>query len=121
MIEFTLDRPAGKVTIQIPASVRDWELYSGKGAANAARSMTAALKRSFRAFPPLLRDYSIAEALGRAARIEGGIDKAMDKYADLGAADTEPRNHAHQALIDFAKAHCIGSTADYCPEFGDCL
>jgi hypothetical protein len=123
MTEYTLDRPTGKVTIHIPTSASDWELYSTmKGVGKAARGMTAALKRSFKAFPKLLAEgYPIPQALGRASRCEGGFDQAMDKYAEFGASDTEPRNNGHQALIDFAKAHCLGSTDGYHSEFGDWL
>lgn len=108
--------------IRIPTTARDWELYIGRGAANAARALTAALKRSMEAFPKFLAEgHTVAEALGKAARIPRGFDAAQDKYAEHGAADTEPRNHGHQALIDYAKAHLFGDTSGYHPEFGDWL
>lgn len=122
METYTLDRPRGPVEIRIPTTARDWELYSGRGAANAARGLTAALKRSMKAFPKFLAEgYPVAEALGKACRCEGGFDQAQDRFADHGAADTEPRNHGHQALIDYAKAHLFGSTDGYMPELGDWL
>jgi len=112
MIDFELDRPAGKVTIRIPESARDWELYSDEpGAARAARGMTAALKRSFAAFPKLLAEgHTAPAALNGAARIKGGIRDAMGKYADLGASDSEPRNHAYDAMERFVCAYLFGAS-----------
>lgn len=122
MEKYKLDRPSGAVEIRIPTTAQEWELYSGRGSANAARALTAALKRSMRAFPKFLAEgHPVAEALGKACRCKGGFDEAQDKYASLGAADTEPRNHGHQALIDYAKAHLFGRTDSYMPELGDWL
>ena len=110
--------------IQIPDTARDWELFTSEpGAAKAAREMTAALKRSIRAFDKLMgkSGEGIAKDLANAAAIPDGIDKVREKHVELGACDTEPRNHAHQALIDYAKLKVFGSTQGYHPEFGDWL
>jgi len=122
MIDYTIKRAGGEVTIRIPETARDWELYSGRDAANAARGLTAALKRSFEAFPKFLAEgHTVPEALGKASRCKGGFDEAQDRFAKQGAADSEPRYHGHQALIDFAKAHLFGHTDGYMPELGDWL
>ena len=116
--------------IQIPDTARDWEIYtSERGAAKAARELTAALKRTLRAIPtfiaedmtkahPVGEDHGIAKQLANAAAMPDGINAAMEQYRDLGAQDTEPRGHRDQALIDFAKLKVFGTTAGYHPELG---
>jgi len=71
--------------------------------------MTAALKRSFAAFPKLLAGKTVNEALNAAAAIPTGISAAMFKYEDFGAGDTEPRNHAYDAMERFVRAHLFGT------------
>lgn len=110
--------------IQIPASARDWELYSSMaGSAKAARGMTAALKRSLDYFEKNMgkSGEGIGKDVALAADIPKGINEAMRKHSSFGALDTEPRYHAHQALIDFAKLKVFGTTQGYYPEFGDWL
>lgn len=81
-------------TKQIPHRVSQWELYRGmKGASEAARKLTSALKRAEKDVRKGLRQArSNQEAntlVGKAFREH--VEPVMDAYADQGAADTEPR------------------------------
>jgi len=112
MQTYVIERPRGPVEIEIPETARDWELYTDmRGSTNAARGMVAALKRSFAAFPKLLAEgHQVNDALNAAACIRGGISEAMERFADHEAADTEPRNHAYDAMERFVLAHLFGTS-----------
>jgi hypothetical protein len=110
--------------IQIPETARDWELFTSmSGSAKAARELTGALKRTLNAFDDLMgkSGEGIAKDLANAAASPDCINDAMAKHRKLGAQDTEPRYHAHQALIDYAKLKIFGNTQGYHPELGDWL
>ena len=83
-----------------PVTARDWQLYSGTGAAQAARALTSALKRARKAAKPALE---VARDSKEVVRILAAVYKeylypVMVKYRDLGATDTEPRGVAKDAL-----------------------
>lgn len=86
MEEVTLKFKVEKeVTLNLPTTAEEWELYSSKkGAANAARGMTAALKKAIQ-----------APTKDKAREIMRG---AMNKFAEFGASDTEPRMCAERYL-----------------------
>lgn len=123
METYTIKTKHRELKVEIPTTDMDWELYTSmSGSGRAARSLTAALKRSLRAVPKLVGEgMTVPEALGQAKRIPDGFDAAQGKYAEFGAADTEPNYYGNQALIDLGKLLVFGSTDDYHPELGDWL
>ena len=108
---------------QIPSTKEEWQLYSTmKGAGEAARKLTGALKRALNGFS---REYGktnhgmsnrgAGTLIGKL--FEQHIRPVMNEYASYGASDTEPREAASQAIVDHAK-RCLGITS-YTPELGD--
>lgn len=76
---------APEAIVKIPTDAAAWQLYSDMpGAAGAARALTAALKRALRASD---REEAIKV-----------MREAMDKRAQFGASDTEPRCVAERCL-----------------------
>lgn len=76
--------------IRVPSSADDWELFTASMPCNkAANALTAALCKAL-AF--VGKGMSVDEAMHKY------MDPVMDKYADCGAADSEPRYHAVSCL-----------------------
>jgi len=80
-------------TRTLPTSASDWQLYSRKGSANAARALTAALKRAEKkARKALDRTHGDKNAANVMSKIFNEVMyPVMDKHASVGASDTEPR------------------------------
>ena len=83
----------------LPKTASDWQLYTSKpGAGVAARSLTAALGR-------LLKEANTHKAEGYiptrhtvGALIQKHLAPVMDRYAEFGATDTEPRCVAYDTV-----------------------
>lgn len=88
-----------------PTSASDWQLYSSKGSANAARALTAALKRTEKkARKALDRTHGDQNAANVMDKIFAEtMYPVMDKFANNGAADTEPRTVAKMYLDKVAE------------------
>jgi hypothetical protein len=87
----------GTLTVNVPSTVDDWQLYHGvKGASQAASALTAALVRAMKT---LVKDGS-ADAESACWKL---VYPVCNKHADTGAADTEPGYVAQGALRRFQK------------------
>lgn len=107
--------------IEIPQTATDWELYGDAGACDAARALTTRLRGTLRAASDLFRckgvtERNVASLLAEAEK-ETGLWGLMLHYRKMGASDTEPRYHAGQALVDFAKRE-LGCEGEYREDFG---
>ena len=81
------------VTVDIPATASDWELYVGQpGAEEAAQALYQAVCALITA-TPLGCD---ATTLYRA--VQAHLDPVMLRHDALGACDTEPRYHLRRTL-----------------------
>lgn len=69
------------ITVNVPDTARDWELYNLPGAGRAAKSLAAAVRKVF-------RDKTASDNLYQSVKTH--VFPVMSKYADLGAYDTEP-------------------------------
>lgn len=90
----TVKIPA-KVSVPVPNTADEWELYGSMKCGPASRALTAALKKSLQAFA---KDPSI----GQYAALGPWYD-AANKYADFGAGDSEPVYHAQKAMQRLAE------------------
>ena len=73
-------------SVKVNMTAEDWELYIGRrGVAGAAAAINRAIEKSVK----LGLDRSDTET---------AVHVVMDKYEDLGAADTEPRYHLQELL-----------------------
>jgi 6-phosphogluconate dehydrogenase (decarboxylating) len=98
--------------VQIPTTGGDWQLYTTSMACGkAARSLTAALKRSIRSFDRMTKDRSVVNALADAYYCESGIYEKMDELSGYGAADSEPRWVAQNALEEYAALRVYGDAS----------
>jgi len=70
--------------VSIPVDAKAWELFDLPGAENAAKRLTAALRRAIN-----------AETQAEAIEI---MEEALDADEDFGAADSEPRAEAKHCL-----------------------
>jgi hypothetical protein len=110
--------------IEIPQSARDWELYSSKkGSADAAKALTTRLKGTLCVASDLFRtrgvtEKNVATLLAEAVKMTGFYELMCS--VGFGASDTEPRYHAGQALVDFAK-RVLECEGEYRPDFADQL
>lgn len=84
----------------LPTSASDWQLYSKAGSANAARALTAALKRAEKkARKVLAKTHGDRNAANVMAKIfDEVMYPVMGKFASVGASDTEPRVTAKMYL-----------------------
>jgi hypothetical protein len=77
-----------------PKTADDWDLYTASMACGtAARGLTAALKRTIKKVESMtMAQVKKAGGLNAAIQIAHAehMAPAMDKYAEYGAADTEP-------------------------------
>ena len=81
--------------IEIPSTVDGWALYDIQGADLAAAKLTAAIKVS-------IDELGRSRDMRQAWQVAGGIEGAMVDQQEYGAADTEPRDVAYGALLDYA-------------------
>lgn len=104
--------------IEIPMTADDWQLFTRmKGSAKAAKELTAVLKKAFVKFDEMIADdEDVEEALAAAGGMVGSV---MDRYARLGATDTESRGVAAQVLVDYAKLRLLGSLDETRYDWGD--
>lgn len=97
-----------------PRSAEDWQLYTNmEGVGVAARALTGALTRAKRLLHETFRDLKKVPRMGNAFKIglEKAVNKALnlvvypvqDQFAHYGAADTDPRTIAWDALWQYAK------------------
>ncbi len=108
--------------VRIPTSARDWELYTvSQNCGAAAKACTSALRKGVarvkREGKKVRTVEAMAKVIGDAFRTT--VDPVLSEWSSFGAADTEPRNHAYQALIDAGK-QLLGIT-EHCPELGNWL
>ena len=85
--------------VAIPGTGEEWGLFvSSMRCGNAARSLTAAMKRALKTFEQVAPKEGPREASRAAYSVWEG---ASEKYADFGSMDTEPRWHARDAIRRF--------------------
>ena len=122
----TLTLPQGDLT-GIPTTSAEWQLYCGvRGAGNAARGMTVALNRSIREFAKLIKARKGATISPTIKEIEKALadaykahlDKAENKYASQGAADSEPIFVGRHNLLRAASLVLYGDTDTLRDEHG---
>ena len=84
------------IEIKVPESAEEWELYTNSmRCGKAARSLTAALKKSMRLF---IKDTSISQYDALKP-----FFAAANKWADYGTSDSEPVHHAERAMRRLAE------------------
>ena len=121
MILTDLDRTQDMTTQTAPKTVSDWQLYSGmKGASEAARKLTSALKRTEKA---VRKDLLAAERAGETdTAVAGSIMykhysaifvPVQHTYASQGAYDTEPRTVAKCYLEKVAEDYGFYGYIDF--------
>lgn len=106
---------SNKKVIQIPKTAGDWELYQKDGRSNlAAANLTKRLLTCFKLIEKYVgKGDGVVEAAAKAGK---RMRETMEKYAHVGATDTEPRVTAGFAFRDFVAARydvsLMGSTAE---------
>ena len=94
-----------EISIRIPVTALDWEIYSRSGCGLSARRLTGALKRSFAEF---IRVFKSTKDLNKAILAADGVHaEARNARSNTiyGSCDTEPRYQAQQVICDFARAY----------------
>ena len=91
--------------MKFPTTASEWQLYSGmKGSANAARALTAALRKA--AIQARVRCAACTRVEGVRTVLselyDKGIEPVMLKHSKVGAYDTEPRTVAKEYLNGIA-------------------
>lgn len=100
------------------------QLYSDEPTAKtAAREISAAVVVASSTIRRSIREQRI-ESVSKAARVVGDaytsiVYPVLDRHADAGARDTEPRGVVAQKLVDAAK-DALGIDY-YCPELGELI
>jgi hypothetical protein len=92
------------------------ELYSMQGADNAAAEIGVAIEAAKFEIKDKIGNGQHPSVIIRQA-YEKFIDPVLEKFKDFGANDTEPRNHAVQALINTVKDALGIDQNEYHPEF----
>jgi hypothetical protein len=97
--------PATGKTVSIPSTGAEWELFTvSRGPCKrAANALTSGLKKALLVVDKAAKDGFRPTENGLEELVEKYVRPAMTKYADLGASDTEPRNHAYSALENAIK------------------
>lgn len=109
-----MDSMLESMGLSSPKTARDWSLYDGESPDAKARNMSAvrelnagmrkAAGNVYRRISKEIDGYSereVGKAIGDEMRRH--VFPVMDKYSDRGAADTEPKYLAVQAIIDMVK------------------
>lgn len=100
----TLTLSNGK-PLNVPSTAHDWQLYSSMtGVGVAARSMTSTFESCVRRMEKQYKEVGDLSALGATKMYREKLTPKMNKLADFGAADTEPRNVALDYLERAVKA-----------------
>jgi hypothetical protein len=94
--------PATGKTVSIPSTGAEWELFMGP-CKRAANALTSGLKKALLVLDKAAKDGFRPTENGLEELVEKYVRPAMEKYADQGASDTEPRNHAYSALENAIK------------------
>lgn len=113
-----------RVEQRIPDTASGWQLYSTKpGSARAAKALATQMKKDAEKIKRQLNsDMSVRAAAKKLNVIyKAGIGAKLEKYADFGARDTEPRGVAAQLYADIAKPALGYSVGDYMPDLVDGL
>ena len=85
--------------MDLPTSVKDWQLYNIKGAGRAAATMTRVLKKSLLTIERMVSNGStIVEA---ATKVSLDFYTTQSKLSKFGAYDTEPEWVKVNALVKF--------------------
>ncbi len=82
-----------------PTTAQDWQLYtSNMNCTVAARALTAALKRAKVRAVAIYRKGGVTPESAAYKAMREVMYPTMNKYADKGACDTEPRGVAVEAI-----------------------
>lgn len=94
----TLTLPSGK-SVNVPSTGEDWQLYTySMKCGNAARALTAALVKALRIIDQHAAKGYAPTSRGAEKLMGDMIYPVMNKYAEFGACDTEPRNVAYGSM-----------------------
>jgi hypothetical protein len=94
-----VDAPAIPTSL-LPKGADEWQLYSGtKGVGTAARNLTQRLTSALVSLGKTVSRNQTAAARKKAViKVVQRISAALDRYADFGASDTEPRYVARSTM-----------------------
>ena len=94
----TVVLPSGK-SVSVPSTGHDWQLYtSSMACGRAAASLTSALVRVAKEIDKMAKKGYAPTRQGAYKLYNEEIYTVMSRYSDFGAADTEPRNVAYDAI-----------------------
>lgn len=101
------------VSIMLPTTKDDWELYDVAGATTAAKRLTGALKRACRRFDTLRKTSHAKPVDALSAAFTQVMDPVLNKWSKQGAADSEPYYRAVGLMRRYAVAALGGDEYDY--------
>lgn len=105
--------------MKTPTTANQWQIYASmKGSAGVARALSSGLRKTFIEIEQKVNGGKTIKIAAVEATSEV-LKPVMSRYSSFGSVDTEPRNVATFAVLDFLEARYGIKRPDY--DLGDAI